>query len=156
MLHNVPSWKIINKLRTKWLRSQQRPMTQNAPIKEKKNKKTKKMVTSKYNLLPTNNKSQEVDVHSWVDLRKRETLIFSKWAQALMSPSFLNSITICQQTRLISRWSDAKKVNSQSASQGKFSIPIPSICNILYFTMEMTTKKSEDFSAAQDLCPMKN
>jgi len=71
----------------------------NVLIRVKLKPKITKIMKNKFNNLPINNKYQEEDVHSWVDPKRKEILIFIKVTQALMSLSFQSSIIIFLPTK---------------------------------------------------------
>jgi hypothetical protein len=76
-------------------------MRQNVLTKENPKRNLRKTMINKLNPPLMNNKFQGVDVHSWVDQRKKEIPTFSKPILGMMSPSSQNSIITSQPTKLI-------------------------------------------------------
>lgn len=155
MFPNAPSWKAKNKNNQKWLKSHHQMIKLNALIKERNKLKLKKPTTSKLNHPLTKKKFQEVDVHSWEDLKKRETPICFSQPQVLMNHSFLNSTTIFQPTKSTFHFWRKRKAN-QSQDQDKYSTIIQFIFNIHCSSTEKTTRRFEASNAAPDSCHMKN
>lgn len=153
---NAPSWRISNKNNQSLPLSQPNQMRQNVPTKEKPKRNPRKTTINKSNHPPMNKKFQGVDVHSWVDQKKRGILTFSKTILATMNPLSQNSITIFRPTKLIFPWWDKRKANNRSQGPEKSLTLTQFTSNIPSSLTEKITKKSEESSAAQDSCPTRN
>lgn len=153
---SVHSWRTKLRNKTKWIKNLLSRMVLNVLTMERLLKKRIKRKVNSSTLHLMSNKFQGVDVHSWVDLKRNETLTWYKKAQASTSLSCQNLITTCHRTKLTFQWWDERRVRNQWVRWDRCLTGTRFTCNTACSSTDRTTRKWEALSVALGSCRMRN